>query len=435
MSLQKLKDVKDLKGKRVVVRLDLDVPVGKNGKVMPEEDIRLQYAVPTLKYLLKNNTEITIVGHRGRPDGRMNTELTLAPMVERLAQLLGGQFYLKKKKMGDFDAFEFTVGRQVVSVIENIRFYGGEITNSDRLGKALAEFGDMYVNEAFGVSHRAHASVCAITKFLPSYAGIQLVKEIETLIPVIKRPKRPLTLIIGGVKAKTKLQLIEKFIPRADYILIGSALANNFYKELGFQMGKSVIDKQVQAEVQKILERPQYRILDQKSVGILLDPAEAEQIDKKLLHELQKRIVLPVDVVVSEAGKVYPKGKIPSGDTKIVDPETKMLSPKSYAAFDIGERTIMLYKEIIKRSRTIVWNGPMGWFEQKPFNHGTYQIAEAVAATRGKSIIGGGDTVAAVMSEHVPFKQNTFISTGGGAMLEFLINPELPGIKPLVRKL
>lgn len=433
MPLQKLKDVTDLKGKRVLVRLDLDVPIGKNGKVIAEEDVRLQFALPTLRFLLKKGADITIVGHRGRPGGRMDKELTLAPIVERLAQLLGGQFYLKQKKIGTFDGFEFTVGRKVVSVIENIRFYGGEIRNAARLGKALAEHADIYVNEAFGVSHREHASVCAVTKYVPSYAGIQLVKEIETLMPVVKRPKRPLTLIIGGVKAKTKLQLIEKFIPRADYILIGSALANNFYKALGFKMGKSVMDKQVTAEVEKILAQPQYRILDKKAVGILLDPDRVTEIDKTLLADLKKRIVLPVDLVVSEAGKVYPKGRIPAGDTKIVDPSTKTLSPHAYAAFDIGERTIMLYQEIIKRSQTIVWNGPMGWFEQKPFNHGTYQIANAVAGSKGKAIIGGGDTVAAVMSEHVPFRQNTFISTGGGAMLEFLIDPKLPGIKPLIR--
>ena len=434
MPLQKIKNVTDLKGKRVLVRLDLDVPINEKGKVIEGEDIRLQYALPTLRYLIKNGAEITLMGHRGRPNGRMNKELSLIPVVERLAQLLGGQFYLKQKRIGDFDGFEFSVGKKIISVIENIRFYSGEIRNSARLGKALATFGDIYVNEAFGVSHREHASLCAVTNFLPSYAGIQMVKEIETLMPVIKKPKRPLTLIIGGVKAKTKLKLIEKFIPRADYILIGSALANNFYKELGFQMGKSVMDKQVESFVQNILDKPKYRILDQKSMGVLLDPKRVENIDKALLRELQKRIILPVDVVVSEAGKVYPKGRIPSGDTKVVDPNKKSLSPKAFAVFDIGERTIMLYKEIIKRSQTIVWNGPMGWFEQKPFNHGTYQIAQEVAGSKGKSIVGGGDTVASVMSEHIPFKQNTFISTGGGAMLEFLIDPKLPAIKPLIRR-
>lgn len=436
MQLRSIKQLKtkDLKGKRVLLRLDLDLPLGDNGKVDPGEDRRLVASLPTVKYLLKQGANLVIVGHMGRPDGQVVAELKLKPVVDRLAELLSIKTGISLEKVGGFDSYLFLSGKQEVSIIENIRFWPGEKLNSSQLAKDLSQLADVYVNDAFANCHRQHASIVGVTKYLPSYAGLNLVKEVEVLGKVLKRPARPLTIIIGGIKVKTKLKLVKKFIPRADYILIGSGTANNFYKALGLSIGKSKVDLSLEEIVTDLIERPQYKILESEDNGILLDPSITNNLNIKTLKDLKKKIILPIDVAVGEYKDVVSHKKNQKKEVVVIQPDEKLKINKDQLILDIGPETIKLYQEIIKRSKTIIWNGPMGLFELPPFDQGTHEVAKSVAASRGKGIIGGGDTIAAIESEHVKFKQNIFISTGGGAMLEYLLDSRLPGIVPLIKR-
>jgi 3-phosphoglycerate kinase len=445
MNLRSIKQLKskDLKDKRVLLRLDLDVPLGDDGKVDAGEDRRLVASLPTVKYLLKQGAHLVIVGHLGRPGGQIVPELKFKPIVQRLAELLNIRTGIALEKIGGFDGYLFLFGnprkasprgKQEISVIENIRFWPGEELNSEQLAKDLSKLADVYVNEAFANSHRVHASIVGVTKYLPSYAGLNLVKEAEVLGKVLKRPTRPLTIIIGGIKAETKLKLIEKFIPRADYILLGSGTANNFYKSLGLSIGKSKIDPSLDDLVAGLIKRPQYKILESTDSRILLDPSQLKSLSSKVLKDLKKKIILPMDVVVGEYKDVVKHKKNPAKKVVTIVPNKKLTIHSDQLILDIGPQTIKLYQEIIKRSKTIIWNGPMGLFEQPPFDQGTNEIAKSIAASRGKGIVGGGDTIAALESKHVNLSQNMFISTGGGAMLEFLLEPKMPGIKPLIKK-
>jgi len=432
LNLYTIKDIRKLAGKKVVLRLDLDTPVGEDGCVNSEEDKRLRVAIPTIKYLLKRKAEITIIGHRGRPNGRKDVNLTLAPVVERLKVLLGSKTKVSKEFHKSFETYNFLVSKFQVSVLENLRFDPGEELDNVRFVKRLSEFGDYYVCEAFASAHRKHASIHGLAKVLPSYAGLNFAREVSVLSKALKKPKRPLVLMFGGVKGQTKLKIVEKFIPRVDYILLGSALAVNFYHELGIKVGKSVRDVSLGNLVGKILERPKYSILEGSDKGsseeILLDP-ENQTNDSLSIKKLRKRIILPFDVKVSSSDN---PDKYKTKVVKVSKTEPLCLANESI--LDIGTQTISLYKEIIKRAGTVIWNGPMGLYEKKLFDEGTKEIAKAVAGFRGKGIVGGGDTEAAIEGEHIDFKRNIFVSTGGGAMLEFLLNPELPGIKNLIKK-
>ncbi len=433
MDLKSIKEVKNLLGKRVLLRLDLDVAVSDDGKVHKSDDARLEASLPTLRYLLKKGSNIIIVGHRGRPKGKVDKSLGIKPIADRICVLLGSDSEVHGVKLKEFDAFSFKVSGKSLSVLENIRFYPGEILNNTQLAKKLSGIADIYVNDAFAVSHRPHASVSAITKYLPSYAGLRLIKEVANLGKALKRPPRPLTLIMGGVKITTKLALMEKFLPRADYLLTGSALANNFYKEIGFDVGLSRTDRSSQMTVKRLIKNHKYRILDSDdSDGMLLNPDDVENIDLGFIKSIKKRIILPVDVTIGDMtdNSLSDSRRI----TKPVRVNDSKLSPSPYGILDIGKLTISLYSEIIKKSKTIIWNGPMGMFENPIYDLGTKKIAQAVASSNGRSIVGGGDTVSAIEGDNIVMKKNTFISTGGGAMLEFLINPLLPGIKPLVKR-
>lgn len=427
----------------MLLRLDLDLPLGDNGQVDPGEDRRLVASLPTVKHLLNQGAHLVIVGHMGRPGGQVVSELKLKPVVERLAKLLNIKTGIASEKIGGFDGYLFLSGnprkasprgKQEISIIENIRFWPGEELNSPQLAKDLSQLADVYVNDAFADCHRQHASIAGVTKYLPSYAGLNLVKEVEVLGKVLKRPARPLTIIIGGIKAMTKLRLVEKFIPRADYILIGSGTANNFYKVLGLSIGKSKVDPSLEEMVTSLIKRPQYKIIDQENSGILLNPSLTKNLSVKILKGLKKKIILPVDVVVGEYEDVVKHKKNQRKKIVSIRPNEKLTINKDQLILDIGLQTIKLYQEIIKRSKTIIWNGPMGLFEIPPFDRGTYAIAKSIAASYGKGIVGGGDTIAAIESEYIKLKQNMFVSTGGGAMLEFLLEPKLPGIKPLLAK-
>ncbi len=425
MEIKSIKTVKNLKHKRVLIRLDLDIP--EDGYTNIVNHIRFINSLPVIRFLMRKKAHIYIIAHRGRPKGVKDTGLTLENVARALCRVLKGKSF-QTVKLDMFPAFYFDVSGVSIYVLENIRFFSGEERCSRVFAKSLSNLGDLYVNDAFGVSHRNHASVALLPYFLPAYAGVHLEKEFKVLSKVFEKPKRPLTIVFGGIKVKTKLSLIHHFLPRVDYILCGSGIAIQIYNALGFDVGKSYVDKESEKIAYKLIKKPYSSILSEKSdFNILLDKKDLKISDWRYLNTLKNRILLPVDIKIGSKGK--------KGITKDVCWTNKSLSPNSHAILDIGPITINLYKAIIKRSGTIIWNGPMGMFEEAEYAEGSVAIAKEVAESRAKAIIGGGDTIDLIEGRHIKIKRNVFVSSGGGAMLEFLLNPNLPGIKPLIKKI
>lgn len=358
-----------LKNKTCLLRVDLNIE-------SPEKDaFRLQAVLPTIKFLTKNGAKVVILSHRGRPQGR-ESRLSLKPFAKILSRLLG-----KEVRFAD-RIKSFPAGDIVL--LENLRFFPEEEKNDRQFAKKLASLGDIFVNDAFAVSHRANASVEAVTEFLPSYAGLLLEKEIENLDAVMKRFKKPLVIILGGAKVSDKIGLINNFLGKADCFLIGGAMANTFFALQGLPVGDSFYEK--------------------------------IKLDGKITREIGEKIILPVDAVIY-------KRKI----------------------LDIGRETAKEYGDIVKKAATIIWNGPMGMFEDKKFAKGTEKITTAVFKNRKAGVvIGGGETVASLNKIDLRFKipaypagrqdSRIFISTGGGAMLEYLAGKKLPGIEALKKR-
>lgn len=387
-----MKSIKDFnfKNKRVLVRVDFNVPVGDDGVVDETEDWRLKAVLPTIHHLLDQKAKIILLAHLGRPDGKVVENLRLNPIAKRLEELLG-QSVVKldncvgqevEERIKDIQAGE-------VFLLENLRFHAGEKNNQSDFAKELAKLGEFYVNDAFGVVHRAHASMVGLPNYLPSCAGLLLEKEVKVLSDVLNNSKRPLTVIIGGVKISTKIKVIKNFLEKADDILLGGALANTVISAKGFAIGKSIVEEDMVEEVKKL------------------------QITNTKLH-------IPLDVVTSTdmsgnlAGNISPVAKIK---------ENEMI-------LDIGPDTSDLFSEIISRSKTVIWNGPMGLFEVDKFVLGSKKIAQAVIHNKNFSLVGGGDTISLLERLNLLSKVG-HISTGGGAMLGFLAGTELPGLKAL----
>ena len=371
-----------------MVRVDFNVPIVK-GKI--RDDFKIERQLKTIDFLVKRNCRVILLTHLGRPKaGQTDSEFSTKPLARHLSGLLN------KRVIHIDDIYGFKAQTAVsrmkhgqVLILENIRFARGETENSSRLAKELSRLADIYVNEAFAASHRKHASVAAIKKYLPSYAGFLLDEEVKNL-KMAWSPKKPMVVVIGGVKLETKLPLLKKLAPRADKILVGGGLANNFLVARNFSVGRSEINE--------------------KSVILA----------KKIYS---KKIILPLDAVVA---KKSAKWKPRSKDVGRVERDEYI--------FDIGPKTINFYAKMIKEANTILWNGPLGMFEENDFRHGTLAIAEVIAArSRGPAfgIVGGGETVAAIhmtrMAEYVDW-----ISTGGGAMLAFLSGEPMPGLKGII---
>jgi 3-phosphoglycerate kinase len=389
MVIKSIKQAKDLSGKRVLLRVDFNVPI-KDGKIL--EEYRIIQQLPTIKYLQKQNCRIILVSHLGQPKKEDDkTKFSLKPIAFKLEELLGQEI----KFVEDLEGF--TAGNVIskanpkdIIMLENIRFYQGELKNSSVLAKKLAKLADIYINDAFAVSHREQATVSAIKKFLPSYAGLLLEQEVLNLSKAFN-PKKPLIVIIGGVKVSTKVPLIKKLYKKAHKILVGGALSNNFLVAHGLEVGKSLID--------------------QDSI-------------KFAKNFKDKNIIAPIDVVVSTSQE---------GEKTEIKKANKV--GKNDYIFDIGPETVRLFSSYINKANTIVWNGPMGMFEIKQFKHGTIAIASMVAArSKGKAfgIVGGGETVEALnmskMTEYIDW-----VSTGGGAMLSYLGGEKMPGLKGIVK--
>jgi len=389
-SKKTIRDI-DVKGKKVLVRVDFNVPT-KDGVV--GDDTRIRAALPTIKYLVDNGAAVILCSHLGRPKGGPDPKYTMKPVAEYLAKLMGKPVAFASDCIGpEAEKAAAIIKPGEVLLLENTRFHPEEEANDMGMAKQMASLADLYVNDAFGTAHRAHASTEGVTHFLPGVAGFLMEKEIQYLGQAIADPKRPFVTIMGGAKISDKIGVIKNLLKKADTILIGGGMANTFFKAQGYPVADSLVED------------------------------EALETAKELLKEGGTKLRLPVDVVLADKfdaeanTKTMPVGPIPDG----------------WRIMDVGPETVKAYGKVIEAAGTVVWNGPMGVFEMPKFAEGTYGIAKMVAASKAVSIIGGGDSVAAIQQSGLSDKI-THISTGGGASLEMLEGLELPGVAALQDK-
>ncbi|MBU5294501.1 phosphoglycerate kinase [Anaerosalibacter bizertensis] len=393
------KTVEDLKveGKRVLVRCDFNVPMDDDGKIT--DDTRIVSALPTINYLIENGGKVVLMSHLGRPKGEADPKYSLEPVANRLSELLNKEVtFAKDDKVISENVKEIVnnMNNGDVVLLENTRFRNEEKKNDEAFAKELASLGDLFVNDAFGTSHRSHASNVGVSSFLPSAVGFLVKKEIEVMGKALENPERPFVAILGGAKVSDKIGVIENLLEKVDTILIGGGMAYTFLKAKGYGIGTSLLEEDK---------------LD--LAGDLLKKADEKDV----------KILLPVDVVVAKEFK---------NDTEFKTVKIDSI-PEDMMGLDIGTGTVKLFSEAIKDAKTVVWNGPMGVFEMENFKIGTEAVAKAMAETKAITIIGGGDSASAV--EKAGFKDKmTHISTGGGASLEFLEGKELPGIAAISEK-
>jgi len=381
----------DVKGKKVFVRVDFNVPM-KEGVI--KDDTRIRAAMPTIEYLTKNGAAVILASHLGRPKGGPDAQFSLKPVAEHLSKLLGKPVAFVDDCVGpkaEAAAAALKVGE--VLVLENTRFYPGEEKNDLDLAKGMAKLADLYVNDAFGTAHRAHSSTEGVARYLPAAAGFLLEKEIKYLGSAIENPRRPFVAILGGAKISDKIGVIKNLLQKADLILIGGGMANTFLKAQGFDMADSLVE------------------------------ADAVETARELLATGSEKLRLPVDLVIADkfeaeaAHKVIPTGAVPAG----------------WRVLDIGPKSVADFAQALVGAGTVVWNGPMGVFEFPEFAKGTFGVAKAVAGSGAVSVIGGGESVAAIQQSGLAEKI-THISTGGGASLEMLEGLVLPGVAALQDK-
>ncbi len=388
MQLKSLKSA-DLKNKTVIVRVDYNVPLDDKGEIY--DDTRIIKSIPTIRYLLDQNTKIILVSHLGRPEGKAVDNLRLEITARKLSGLLNEQVLALHDCRGEeveraVEGMEF----QDIIMLENLRFCSEEEKNDPEFARQLAGLADVFINDAFGTIHRSHASTEGITHFLPSYAGLLLEKEIYALDQTINNPERPYIAIIGGAKISTKIKLIKKLADKVDYLLLGGALANTVCKAMGYKIGKSMIESDM------------LRVVDD------------------IKSQINNKIKIPQDAVLGKDGVNQEDFRIANLD-QINSEET---------IFDIGPETIKEYSQLIKKAKTIIWNGPMGKYEVVQYAGGTNAIARAVASSSGKSIIGGGETLEAVSRLDL-INRIYFVSTGGGAMLKYIEGEKMPALEAL----
>ena len=386
----------DLKGKRVFMRADFNVPLDENSNIT--DDTRIKAALPTINYILGQGAKLILASHLGRPKGEVKDSLRMDPVAKRLEELLDAKKVIKLNDCIGEEVKE-AVSKQTddeVILLENLRFHPQEKKNDEAFAKELASLADVFVNDAFGTSHRAHASVVGITKYLPALAGFLLEKEIDFLGKATSNPEKPYVSILGGAKVSDKIGVIENLLDKVDDILIGGGMAYTFLKAQGIEIGTSIL--------------------------------EADKLDlaKSILTQAKEKgvnIILPLDHIIADKFDKDANVKTTQG----LDIEA------GWMGVDIGPKTVAAFKESLSKAKLIVWNGPVGVFEMEPFAKGTKEIAEYIATLDATTIIGGGDTASAINHLNLADKM-THISTGGGASLEFLEGKELPGIAALTEK-
>lgn len=390
MNKKSVRDI-DVTGKKVFVRVDFNVPLA-DGVI--GDDTRIRETLPTIQYLIDKGAKVILASHLGRPKGQVVEDLRLTPVAGRLSELLGKP--VKKVDEAIGDAVKAEVDKLAdgdVLLLENVRFYAGEEKNDADFAKALAELANIYVNDAFGAAHRAHASTEGIAHYLPAVSGLLMEKELSVLGKALSNPERPFTAIIGGAKVKDKIGVIDNLLNIADNVLIGGGLSYTFFKAMGYEIGKSLVDNEKLDMAREFMKKA-------KEKGV--------------------NFMLPVDIVITDDFS-------PDANTKIV---TRDGIPADWEGIDIGPQTREAYAEVIKQSKLVVWNGPMGVFEMEPFSHGTRAVAEACAETEGYTVLGGGDSAAAA-EKFALAERMDHISTGGGASLEFMEGKALPGVVAL----
>lgn len=394
MAKATIRDV-DVKGKRVLVRVDFNVPMNAEREIT--DDTRIRAALPTIKYLIDHGAKVILASHLGRPKGKPADEFRMDPVARRLSELLGKPVRKLDECVGDKVKTEVAAMNDGdVVLLENLRFHAEEEANGEGFARALADLADLYVNDAFGTAHRAHASTAGVAKFLPAVAGFLMEKEIEVMGKALADPERPFVAILGGAKVKDKVGVVRNLLDKVDTLMIGGGMAYTFLKAQGLEVGQSIL--------------------------------EADKIDlaKDLMEKARARgvrFMLPSDVVVADRFAEDAKTRVVPVDQ----------IPPDWQALDIGPETVAKFSKAIADAKTVVWNGPMGVFEMKPFAEGTRGIAKALAESNAVTIVGGGDSAAAL--EEMGFADKvTHVSTGGGASLEFLEGKELPGVAVLKDK-
>lgn len=394
MNIRTLDELKEIEGKKILLRVDFNVPLTDTGEV--QDDARIVESLPTIKYLQENGSKLIIITHLGRPDGEYKDEFRLTKIAEHLSELLGKP--VKKTDTVLEGSVKETINEMTngeIVMLENVRCRPEEEKCELNFTAELASLGEIFVNDAFGTAHRKHASTWGLAEKLPSYAGFLMAKEIKELSPLLTdEPKRPLTMIFGGAKIDTKIGIIKNFLDKADYFLIGGGLANTFLYAKGYDVGGSLYEK------------------------------EKIDVAKEIMAACgEDKLFLPTDVVIA---KEIEDVEVENVKLQNISAEMKIL--------DIGEETAEKYCEIIKKSGTVIWNGPLGLYEHKQFQKGSLAVATALSDADCISIIGGGDTADCVKRFGIPVGKFTHVSTGGGACIEFLSGDKLPGIEALIKK-
>ena len=394
MNKKTVKDI-DLKGKKVFVRCDFNVPMDEHQNIT--DNTRIVAALPTIKYLLEQNCKLILASHLGRPKGEVKPEFSLAPVAKELSKLLGQEVVMAKDVIGE-DAMTKAANlkEREILLLENVRFHKEETDNDPEFAKKLASMAEVYVNDAFGSAHRAHASTTGIASYLPAVAGFLIEKELKFLGNAVNNPERPFVAILGGAKVSDKIGVIDNLLDKVDTLMIGGGMAYTFFKAQGYEVGNSICEMDKLDLAKEAMEKA-------KQKGV--------------------KFMLPVDTKV---GKEYK----PDTESKVVSYKE---IPENWEGFDIGPETIKMYEEELKTAKTVVWNGPLGVFEFDQFAVGTNAIAKILSEIDATTIIGGGDSAAAVKKAGLEDKM-THISTGGGASLEFLEGKKLPGIECLMDK-
>ena len=394
MNKKTIKDI-DLKDKKVLVRCDFNVPLDENRNIT--DNTRIVAALPTIKYLLENNCRIILCSHLGRPKGEFKPEFSLKPVAKELSRLLGKEVIMAKDVIGEdatSKAEKLEPGQ--ILLLENVRFHREETDNDPEFAKKLASMAEIYVNDAFGTAHRAHASTAGVASYLPAVSGFLIEKELKFLGQALENPERPFVAILGGAKVSDKIGVIDNLLDKVDTLIIGGGMAYTFIKAQGYEVGNSICE---------------------------LDKLDLAKEAMEKAKEKGVKLMLPVDTKIGKEFKADTESKT------VLSTEI----PEGWEGFDIGEQTIKEYEEELKKARTVVWNGPLGVFEFDQFAIGTNEIAKTLASINATTIIGGGDSAAAVKKAGLQDKM-THISTGGGASLEFLEGKKLPGIECLQDK-